>query len=264
MCSQGSGEGLSLSLTEKEIVYRAAVDTLGGDHEIIGAGIGLTGGTDEALEQVQRLSMTGVHAIQVFPPRTGARRPHDREIERYYDEVLGAARCPVVLGENVTLVGYEIGPRLIGRLVDRHSSIEGLSYTAPGGLGQLTELVTLLRDRVQIRCGWLHHLTTMAALGGAGVLCFDGNLVPGLVAAAWTAAADGRSDLVPRLATLFAINKLLSQYGNPASIKAVLKCLGLPAGQLRRPFLGLDDVEFARLQIELNHLLETQGFETWL
>jgi dihydrodipicolinate synthase/N-acetylneuraminate lyase len=104
----------------------------------------------------------------------------------------------------------------------------------------------------------------MAALRGAGVLCFDGNLVPGLVAAAWTAAAEGRSDLVPKLATLFAVNRLLSEYGNPASIKAALQHLGLPAGQLRRPFLGHDDTACANLRIELDHLIETQGIDTWM
>ncbi|HUJ64671.1 MAG TPA: dihydrodipicolinate synthase family protein, partial [Acidimicrobiales bacterium] len=101
LCSQGSGEGLSLALAEKETVYRTAVATLGDVREVVGAGVGLTGDTDTAIHQVERLSATGVDAIQVFPPRTGALRPRDREIERYFDEVIAVASCPVILGENV-------------------------------------------------------------------------------------------------------------------------------------------------------------------
>jgi 4-hydroxy-tetrahydrodipicolinate synthase len=264
LCSQGSGEGLSLSLAEKERVYRTAVATLGGVREVVGAGIGLTGDTDTALAQVERLSATGVDAIQVFPPRTGALRPRDREIERYFDEVIAVARCPVILGENVTLVGYELGPGLIRRIIDKSGDVTGLSYTAAGSLGQLGALVAGFGDRVQIRTGWLHHLVNMAAVGGAGVLCFDGNVAPGLLAATWTAAKEGAADLTTLWATVISLNALLSRYGNPGSIKTALEHLGLPAGRLRRPLLGLDRSEEANLTGALDRLRVELALDSWL
>ena len=264
LCSQGSGEGLSLSLAEKETVCRAAVATLGGVREVVGAGVGLTGDTDTALEQVERLSATGVDAIQVFPPRTGALRPRDREIERYFDEVIAVARCPVVVGENVTLVGYELGPRLIHRLIDKSETVTGLSYTAAGSLGQLSELVAGFGERVQVRTGWLHHLVNMAAVGAAGVLCFDGNVAPGLLAATWTAAKEGSADLPSLWRSVISLNALLSKYGNPGSIKAALSHLGLPAGGLRRPLLGLDETEVAELTATLDRLRADLGLDSWL
>jgi 4-hydroxy-tetrahydrodipicolinate synthase len=264
LCSQGSGEGLSLSLVEKELVYRTAVATLGGVREVVGAGVGLTGDTDTALEQVERLSVTGVDAIQVFPPRTGALRPRDREIERYFDEVIAAARCPVILGENVTLVGYELGPRLIHHIIDDNDAITGLSYTAAGSLGQLSELVGGFRERVQVRTGWLQHLVNMAAVGAAGVLCFDGNVAPGLLAATWTAAKEGSADLPALWRAVISLNALLSKYGNPGSIKAALSHLGLPAGGLRRPLLGLDENEVTELTAALDRLREDLALDSWL
>ncbi|HUJ65237.1 MAG TPA: dihydrodipicolinate synthase family protein, partial [Acidimicrobiales bacterium] len=264
LCSQGSGEGLSLSLAEKETVYRAAVATLGGVREVVGAGVGLTGDTDSALEQVERLSATGVDAVQVFPPRTGALRPRDREIERYFDEVIAVASCPVILGENVTLVGYELGPRLIHRIIDKSDAVTGLSYTAAGSLGQLSELVAGYAGRLQIRTGWLHHLVNMAAVGGAGVLCFDGNVAPGLLAATWTAAKAGSADLPVLWRAVISLNVLLSKYGNPGSIKAALSHLGLPAGGLRRPLLGLDETEVAELTATLDRLRADLALDSWL
>jgi 4-hydroxy-tetrahydrodipicolinate synthase len=264
VCSQGSGEGLSLSLAEKEMIYRAAVGTLGGIREVVGAGIGLAGDTGTALEQVERLSTTGVDAIQVFPPRTGALRPRDREIERYFDEVIDLARCPVILGENVTLVGYELGPGLIRRIIGKSDRVAGLSYTAAGSLGRLSELVAGLGDRVEVRTGWLHHLVNMAAVGGAGVLCFDGNVAPGLLAAVWTAATQGSSDLPALWRAVISLNALLSKYGNPGSIKAALSHLGLPAGGLRRPLLGLDETEVADLGAALDRLRAETALDSWL
>ena len=239
VCSQGSGEGLSLSLKEKETVYRTAVEVSAGRREVVGAGIGISGDTETALEQVSVLSATGVDAVQVFPPRTGALRPKDQEIEGYYHEVVQAAQCPVVLGENVTLVGYELGRGLIERLLTAHPEITGLSYTAPGSVGQLADFVRTHRDRVEIRTGWLHHIANMAAMGGAGVLCFEGNVLPGLPSAVWQSLIEGRSDALALLEQLLSVTAVLSRFGNPGSIKAALDHMGLPAGDLRRPLLRL-------------------------
>jgi dihydrodipicolinate synthase/N-acetylneuraminate lyase len=60
VCSQGSGEGLGLSLEEKEAVYRTAVDVAAGRCEVIGAGIGIAGDTATAVDQLRVLSGTGV------------------------------------------------------------------------------------------------------------------------------------------------------------------------------------------------------------
>jgi 4-hydroxy-tetrahydrodipicolinate synthase len=264
LCSQGSGEGLSLSLGEKEAIYRTAVEVTGGRREVVGAGIGLTGDTDTAVEQVEVLSATGVDAVQVFPPRTGALRPKDREIEGYYREVIAGARCPVVLGENVTLVGYELGPGLIDRLLDRHAEIVGLSYTAPGSVGQLTDLVRRLRDRVAIRTGWLHHLANVAAAGAAGVLCFEGNVVPGLPAAVWDSLRHGGGEALTVLEKLLAVTTVLSRYGNPGSIKAALDHLGLPAGSLRRPLLPLGEPDRHGLDQAWDEIDKAYDLQKWV
>jgi dihydrodipicolinate synthase/N-acetylneuraminate lyase len=241
LCSQGSGEGLALTTGEKQRVYEIGAEVLGGRREVVGAGIGLTGDTDRALREVATLSLTGVDAIQVFPPRPGALRPRDREIERYYDEVFDVARCPVIIGENVTLVGYEIGPRVLRRIVEGHTDVAGLSWTVPGtGVASLTGIVAEFGERIPVRTGLLHHLGN-----GAGVLCFDGNVVPGLVAQSWVEATTQGLGPGSAFGRLLALNAILSRYGNPASIKAALAHLGLPAGHLRRPFLGLDDAERA-------------------
>lgn len=263
VCSQGSGEGLSLSLEEKASIYRSAVEVAAGRCEVVGAGIGLAGDTDTAVEQVRVLSATGVDAVQVFPPRTGALRPKDREIEGYYAEMVAAATCPMVLGENVTLVGYEMGADLIRRLLDRHPEITGLSYTAPGSVGQLCALVRDLRDRVAIRTGWLHHMANVAAAGAAGVLCFEGNVVPGLPPAIWDSLIEGTGDAMPLLDLLLSVTAVLSKYGNPASIKAALHHVGLPSGHLRRPLLDLGDSDREGLERAWRELAERHDLARW-
>jgi len=265
LCSQGSGEGLSLAPEEKEEVYRIGAEVLGGRCEVVGAGVGLSGDTDSTIELVKRLSATGVDAIQVFPPRTGALRPRDREIVRYYAEVVDASACPIVLGENVTLVGYELGPKVVTEVIEQHPEIVGLSYTVPSaGLAALADIIGRLGQRVAIRVGLLHHLVNIAALGGAGILCFDGNVVPGLVTEVWRAAINGEPDLLDKLRILVLVNAELSRYGNPASIKAALAHLGRQGGALRRPFLGLDDEQRRALGASLDTLADDPRFAHWL
>lgn len=264
VCSQGSGEGLGLSLREKEQIYRTAVDVAGGRVEVVGAGVGISGDTDSALEQVRVLSATGVDAIQVFPPRTGALRPRDGEIEEYYGEMVRVAGCPMVLGENVTLVGYEIGRGLIERLLAAHPEITGLSYTAPGSVGQLADLIRTLQGRVDIRTGWLHHVANVAAMGGAGILCFEGNVLPGLPAALWASLTQGRPDAMALLRQLLSVNTILSRFGNPGSIKATLDHLGLPAGSLRRPLLPLGESDRAELVLAWDELVASLDLDRWL
>lgn len=210
------------------------------------------------------LSATGVDAIQVFPPRTGALRPKEREIEGYYREVVQASGCPVVLGENVTLVGYEMGRNLIERLLSEHPEISGLSYTAPGSVGQLTDLIRSLGSRVPIRTGWLHHVANVAAVGGAGILCFEGNVVPGLVAALWESLTEERADSMALLRQLLSVTAVLSRFGNPGSIKAALEHLGLPAGTLRRPLLPMSEADSAELARLWDELDATADSSDWL
>jgi 4-hydroxy-tetrahydrodipicolinate synthase len=260
MCSQGSGEGLGLSLDEKRLVYTTAAEVAGGRRHVVGAGIGLTGDTQTAVEQVEVLSATGVDAIQVFPPRTGARRPRDHEIEAYVAEMVAASQCPVILGDNVTLVGYGLGGNLIDRLLDRHPEIIGLSWTAPGAM---VDLVDRHHLRVEVRTGWLAQMANAAALGAAGILCFDANVLPGLVCATWQALAAGSPDGPELLGFLLRVNALLSRHGNPASIKAVLAHTGRPAGNLRRPLMDLPEPERAALCEEWDALFAGRGMPGW-
>ena len=193
LCGHGTGEGHALSLEEKAAVYRIGVRVVKDRTNLVGAGIGLTGDTDTALEQVERLSGTGVDAVQVYPPRTGALRPSDRELERYFEELVRASRCPVIVADNPAVVGYELGPGLIRRVLERCPEVVGVNYSAPTSPGQLVELVASRRDRAEVRTGLLHHFTTMGAAGGAGAICFDANVAPGLVTAAWVAVNAGGS-----------------------------------------------------------------------
>ncbi|HEY2428729.1 MAG TPA: dihydrodipicolinate synthase family protein [Acidimicrobiales bacterium] len=260
LCSQGSGEGLALSTDEKALVYRTAVAVLGGRRETVGAGVGLAGDTASVVGQVRVLGATGVDAVQVLPPRTGALRPTDDEVARYYEEVVQASSCPIVVAENVALAGYEMGPALLRRVVDRTGTTM-VNHTVPGaGVASLAEVFGALPPEVSVHVGLVHHLVNVAALGGAGILCFDGNLVPGLVARAWKAATSASADLLPRLRTLFEVNAALTRYRNPGSIKAALAHFGLPAGTLRRPLLGLDPADRAALAASLDAI---DGLDAW-
>ena len=53
---------------------------------------------------------------------------------------------------------------------------------------------------------------------------------------------------------LTAVNAVLSRFQNPRSLKAALHCMGLPAGELRKPYLALEEHEVTEIRAVLLEL----------
>ncbi|MGH9018957.1 MAG: dihydrodipicolinate synthase family protein, partial [Acidimicrobiales bacterium] len=98
------------------------------------------------------------------------------------------------------------------------------------------------------RVGIVAQLGTALALGAAGMLCFEADVAPELCGAVTSAFAAGdEARFGASLARLLRLNEVLSRFGNPRSVKAAMRLRGLPAGELRRPYLALDDDEVAAI-----------------
>ena len=53
---------------------------------------------------------------------------------------------------------------------------------------------------------------------------------------------------------LLRLNAVLSRFQNPRSLKAAMHCMGLPAGELRKPYLALEEHEIAEIRAVLLEL----------
>jgi 4-hydroxy-tetrahydrodipicolinate synthase len=269
VASQGSGEGDLLSFDEKVALYGIAADELR-DHvapvvngeratdrvPVVAAGIGLAMSTAMTCDLAVAAAAAGVDAVQVLPPRPGALRLRDDELERHFRSVIEAVDCEVQLSSNAVLAGYALPIALVETLVDAYPNVRTVnaSEARPDALREyVTELVTRFGSRVEVRVGMVREIVAMHALGARGVLCFEANVSPRAVTNVWDELEAGEP--VTQLAHLLAVNAALSRAGNPRSLKAALEIMGRGGGALRPPYLPLTEAQHSELAEAMRDLL---------
>jgi 4-hydroxy-tetrahydrodipicolinate synthase len=248
VASQGSGEGDLLSFDEKVALYGIAADELRGRVPLVAAGIGLAMSTAVTRDLAVAAAAAGVDAVQILPPRPGALRLRDDELERHFRGVIEAVDCEVQLSSNAVLAGYALPIALIETLVDAYPHVRtvNVSEARPDALRELvTALVARLGTRVEVRVGMVREIVAMHALGARGVLCFEANVSPRAVTDVWDELEAGEP--VTQLPHLLAVNAALSRGGNPRSLKAALEIMGRGGGALRPPYLPLTDPQYEEL-----------------
>lgn len=248
LCSQGSGEGDLLGPDEKLRIYEVGVDELGGVTPVCAAGVGLAGSTAEIAALARGAAGAGVDAVYVLPPRPSPQTPRPEEIERYYRTVIESVACPVILANNAFLAGYSVPLPIILRLVEAYPHVESV-LLVDANPGALATYAGALGARARVLTGIVSGVLAAHALGVAGVLCMEANVVPELVPDIWSALETG--DLATAEAgyrRLMAISAPIARYGNPRSLKDALRALGRDGGHLREPYLSLSDAERADLE----------------
>jgi 4-hydroxy-tetrahydrodipicolinate synthase len=251
LCGHGSGEGDLLTHAERADIFRVGVDEVGG-RVPVGAFVGLTGPTSEIVSLAGAASAAGVDAVQVVGPRPGPRVPLDRELERYFRDVLEAVTCEVHIADNVALTGYELPMPLLETLIGDYPHVTAVNYSGP--VDRLHGRIDALPDRIAVRAGITASIATVHALGGAGLLIFEPNIAPELVVGVWEGLGAASGPPQAQLATLLRLNQVLSRFGNPRSLKAAIRALGRDAGVPRPPYLPLDPADAEVLGEELRRL----------
>ncbi|HXQ59894.1 MAG TPA: dihydrodipicolinate synthase family protein, partial [Acidimicrobiales bacterium] len=253
--SYGTGEGHLLRRPEIDRLYRVGVTVAAGRVPVYAAALGFTS-TDEVIEAALAAVDCGVDAVQIHPPRPGpvALVPRPAELERFYADVLNAVTTPVHLTNQVVMVGYSLPVALMTDLVMSYDHVTAVNTSDPD-ITRLAELVGALRSHTDVYVGIVAQLGTALALGGAGTLCFEADVAPELCAAVISAHRAGDMDrLAMAFEQLLRLNEILSRFGNPRSVKAAMRLVGLPAGALRRPYLALGAHEVDAIAVVLREL----------
>jgi 4-hydroxy-tetrahydrodipicolinate synthase len=242
--SYGTGEGHLLRPAEIARLYAVGVEVAARRVPVYAAALGFTS-TDAVIEAALAAADAGVDAVQIHPPRPGplAITPRPAELERFYADVLAAVTTPVHLSNQVVMVGYRLPIPLVADLLASHPQVTAVNTSDPDR-ARVAELLHALAARTEVYVGIVAQLATALALGAAGALCFEADVAPVLCRQVVDAHRAGDPDRL-RVAfdRLLRLNDVLSRFGNPRSVKAAMRLLGLPAGGLRRPYLELDPDE---------------------
>jgi 4-hydroxy-tetrahydrodipicolinate synthase len=253
--SYGTGEGHLLRSEEITRIYQIGVESAAGRVPVYGAALGFTS-TESVIEAARQAVDCGVDAVQIHPPRPGpiAITPRPAELERFYADVLGAVTTPVHLTNQVVMVGYALPVALVVNLLATYPQVTAVNTSDPD-LGAVVALIRAVADHTDVYVGIVAQLATALAAGGTGALCFEADVAPDLCRRVVDAYRDGD---VARFSSAFVallrLNEILSRFGNPRSVKAAMRLVGLPAGALRRPYLELDSDEVDAIAAVLDEL----------
>jgi dihydrodipicolinate synthase/N-acetylneuraminate lyase len=254
IAGQGSGEGDLLAVHEKIALYQIAASELHTTTQVVAAGIGLVGSTPAIRDLAVGAEAAGVGAIQVLGPRPGPIPLRADELEAYFRTIIEAVRCDVHVSNNTVLTGDELPITIVERLVEDYEHIRVINVTDPRPNvlhAYVSQIVDRLGSRVEVRVGMTASAVTAYALGARGLLSFEANVAPRLVANAWKAIENGDA---AAMAPLLQLNAALARGGNPRSLKAALAIMGRDGGSLRAPFLGLMPAQYRELEQELKAL----------
>jgi len=233
-----TGEVSMLSQAEREeiIVRTAAMKTDG-----MPLFYGCTGNnTESTIENVRFAKANGADGAILAAPSyiSGS----EGDIEAYFLEVAEAVDLPLGIYNNPPRVKTDLGTEALLRLFRHPNYVVHKESTAR--VGQVAQVLRARPDVAVMCCDSpnLGLVVPTMSLGGHGTANMTGNIAPAELAAisrpwtepdAATRFREGYLELLPLLHfTYSAIN--------PVALKSLMRAVGLPAGELRRPLRPLE------------------------
>jgi 4-hydroxy-tetrahydrodipicolinate synthase len=178
-------------------------------------------------------------AILAAPPYICA---PEADIERYFLEIADSTDLPLGIYNNPPRVKSDLHWDNLLRLF-RHPNYV-VHKESTGRVGQVAQILAARPD-VSVMCCDSPNLGLVVptmSLGGHGTANMSGNIAPAEVArisTPWTGPADADAfrETYLRLLPLLHFNYSAI---NPVAVKSLMKAVGLPVGELRRPLTALE------------------------
>jgi 4-hydroxy-tetrahydrodipicolinate synthase len=201
---------------------------------------GCTGNTTEATIGYVRVArdLGADGAVIAAPPYIVA---SEEDIEGFFLEVADAADLPLGIYNNPPRVGTDLGADRLLRLFRHPNYVVHKESTAR--VAQVARILAA-RPEASVMCCDSPNLGLVVptmALGGQGTANMTGNIAPAEMAVLsrpWTTAGQAEAFRQAYLRLLPLLHFTYSAT-NPVPVKSLMKAVGLPAGDLRRPLRAL-------------------------
>ncbi|MBC7107055.1 MAG: 4-hydroxy-tetrahydrodipicolinate synthase [Firmicutes bacterium] len=244
-----TGESPTLSAEEKEALFRAVVEEVGGKAAVI-AGTG-TNSTAQSVALTQVAERAGVDGIMLVAPYYN--KPSQEGLYQHFAAVARSTRLPVMLYNVPGRTGVNIQPGTVARLAEMENVVA--IKEASGSLDQVTELRRLLPDQFAIYSGDDSLTLPMLALGARGVVSVASHVAGRRIQEMINAFSAGNVTLAAKIhAELFPLFKVLFITTNPVPVKAALNFLGLQVGGPRLPLVEATEGEKEKIRECLEQL----------
>lgn len=232
-----TGEATSLSIQEREELFRTSVRTTAGRIPVV-AGTG-SGSYEETLELTAQAEKAGVDALLIVTPYYI--RPPQGGMVEYFTRIASRTRLPLMIYHIPGRAAVSITAETVARIAEQAPNLAGLKH-AVHELDLVSELLARLGSEFRIFCGLESLSLPMLAVGAAGVMNAVGNLDPARVAALCNAAASGNWDQARKLHfELFPLAQAIFLDTNPIPLKYMMSRLGLlDSPEVRLPLIALN------------------------
>jgi 4-hydroxy-tetrahydrodipicolinate synthase len=210
--------------------------------------------TRETIDMVAYAAKAGADGAIVTVP-SYAVVPVESAVQ-YFLEVADTSPIPIGIYNNPTRVGTDLPSDAVIRLADHPNIV--IDKEAMARPGQIAAILAAKKD-ISLMCCDSPHLGLVPAvmsLGGHGTANMTGNIIPGemaIISKPWRSFEDAMNFRKTYLKVLPLIRFTYSRV-NPIPVKSLANALGLPAGDLRKPYQNLPEAEL-RQGVEIVRML---------
>ncbi len=172
----------------------------------------------------------------------------ESDIERFFLDVADATDLPLGIYNNPPRVKSDLHWDQLLRIFKHPSYIVHKELTAR--VGQVAQVLAG-KPSVSVMCCDSPNLGLVVptmSLGGHGTANMTGNIAPvelATISTPWTSYVQAENFKTAYLALLPLLHFTYSAV-NPVAVKSLMKALGLPAGELRKPLTGLEGEALAK------------------
>ena len=226
-----TGESPTLSSTESVDLFRAVRQAV--DAPVI-AGTG-SNDTAHAIRQSEAAAGIGVDGLLVVAPYYN--RPSQAGLDQHFRMIAAATQLPIILYDIPVRTGRKVETDTIVRLAHEVPTIVGLKDAA-GSPAETAALVHAAPEGFDVYSGDDNLTLPLLSVGAGGVISVAAHWAGPQLQAMFRAVDGGDIAEARRInATLLASYAFQSTLDapNPVPTKAMLRTLGLPAGQCRPP-----------------------------
>ncbi len=244
ICVCGStGEFPSLTKEERLAIAETAVKHVNGRIKcLVGTAAETTAETIFLTKHAEEIGADGVMIINPYYCL-----PTEDEIFAHYKAVSEVVSIPIMVYNNPAHTGVDMKPELIAKI----GTLKNVEYVkdASGDLRRTSDLVRLVKGKVNVFCGGEDLSLQNFILGATGWICVCANIVPKQAQMLYELVRDGKLEesrelfekLYPLLDMLENTPKAIQK------VKASLNLMGRPAGPARLPRGPLNEKEEAEL-----------------
>jgi 4-hydroxy-tetrahydrodipicolinate synthase len=166
----------------------------------------------------------------------------EADIERFFLDVADATDLPLGIYNNPPRVKSDLHWDNLLRIFKHPNYVVHKESTAR--VGQVAQVLAAKPDVAVMCCDSpnLGLIVPTMSLGGHGTANMTGNIAPAelaVISKPWASYAEAENFKQAYLKTLPLLHFTYSAI-NPVAVKSLMKALGMPAGDLRKPLTGLD------------------------